>query len=47
MATEEEKGDIMVGPSVIQTIHTLVTGGIRYLDFPTNKSQATRDIGRE
>ncbi|XP_053395171.1 adhesion G protein-coupled receptor L2-like isoform X2 [Mercenaria mercenaria] len=35
MATPDEKSDILVGPSVVQTIHNLVTGAIEELQFST------------
>jgi len=35
----------MVGPSVIQTLHTLVTGAVEYLNYTKGELQATDDIG--
>ncbi|XP_060556123.1 uncharacterized protein LOC132716804 isoform X2 [Ruditapes philippinarum] len=32
-ATVDEKSDIMVGPSIVQTVHTLITGAIKQLQF--------------
>jgi hypothetical protein len=46
-ATSEEKREIMVGPSVIQTIHNLITGAINLLTYTPPLKFSTEAFGTQ
>lgn len=45
MATDAEKSDIMVGPSIIKTIHTLIMGAIGELQYTAPLDVSSHEIG--